>query len=293
MKTFMLDLKVASLPMRLMSIGFNRDNSDKEHLSVQHRHNLFELQYVFKGQCINRIGEKLCPQQQEHVYLIAPGVYHSQKSCSSPFEKMCVIFELPASPPELNKSAEEAVAALGKEKYFSCKSQRITDTLTYLRSAHLDFENRTCGIDEIRIVTELLILQLVQQISRPDISAPKMSSVKIERTYIIDEFFNKNFYRNDGDMLLAKKLEVSIRQLNRILKSLYGCNFREKLKEIRLEIALDLLATDKSISEISEIIGYSCPANFSTFIKNVTGKTPSEIRMLRYARIEDPGHTLI
>jgi len=204
-----------------------------------------------------------------------------------------VIFERPVLLENKDKAAQEAYCALSKVRYFFFKSQRMADTLTYLKSTLLESENRIYATDEIRIVTELLILQLVQRISNPDKSSRKMSSAEIQRVYLIDEFFNKNFHHKDGDVMLDKKLGVSIRQLNRVLKNLYGCNFREKLKEIRLEIALDLLTTSKSISEISDIIGYSCPANFSTFIKNTTGRTPSELRLKRFARNEKSEDTLV
>ena len=36
------------------------------------------------------------------------------------------------------------------------------------------------------------------------------------------------------------------------------------------------------------MVGYSSPANFSTFIKNVTGKTPSAIRREREKYIYNP-----
>ena len=49
--------------------------------------------------------------------------------------------------------------------------------------------------------------------------------------------------------------------------------------ETRIQIAVDLLRnTDMSINKISEILGYSCSANFSAFIKRNTGKTPTQIR---------------
>ena len=55
------------------------------------------------------------------------------------------------------------------------------------------------------------------------------------------------------------------------------------------EVSMDLLlTTEKSVAEISEMVGYSSPANFSTFIKNVTGKTPSAIRREREKYIYNP-----
>ena len=49
-----------------------------------------------------------------------------------------------------------------------------------------------------------------------------------------------------------------------------------------------LLTTEKSVAEISEMVGYSRPAKFSTFMKNVTGNTPSAIRREREKYIYNP-----
>ncbi len=278
MKTFTVDLCVASLPMRLVAIGFVKDLKYQMSHMFQHRHSLFEMQYVTQGQCTVKIDRQVCTQSEGEVFLIAPGVYHSQKSCTSPFEKMCIIFEIPAPPPGSLNGARELFLSLSMSKCFSCSAEDMAPAFAALKLALKDWDTKVCGIDEIRVLTELLILRLIQHRSAPEDGNEEAAYAHEQRAYIIDEFFNCNFHLNDGDTALAKILGVSVRQLNRILKSLYGCNFREKLKEIRLEVATDLLAAGRSITEISEITGYSCPANFSTFIKNATGKTPSQLR---------------
>ena len=84
---------------------------------------------------------------------------------------------------------------------------------------------------------------------------------------------------NASNKALADELHISTRQLHRILQKLYGANYRDQLLQIRLKIATGFLTgTDKSIAEISEMMGYGSPANFATFIKKVTGKTPGQIR---------------
>jgi len=282
MKIFSLDLSAASLKMRLVAIGFVKDLSSGAFYSLQHRHNLFELQFVFSGSCSAKIGDSLINQSGGEVYLIPPGIYHSQKSCSSPFEKMCIMFELPAPAAALNGREKEIYFALRSGGCFSCEAGSMQSILADIKRAVLGIDTYKYASEEIRIQTELLLLRLIMRISASDENEEKTSAGKPEREYIIDDFFNRNFHINNGDELLAKQLGVSIRQLNRILKNLYGLNFRDKLKEIRLEVAVDLLASGMSITEISEITGYSCPANFSTFIKNATGNTPTEIkRMLK------------
>lgn len=276
MKTFSIDLTVSSLKMRLVAIGFVSDSRSYDDHPFQHRHNPFELQFVNEGCGYTKIGEKLLCQKEGEVYLISPGVYHSQKDYSTPFEKMCIMFEFPAPP--IGLEGKDIYLELRTMKYFSCRAGNLENTLLGIKSAFSQLDSNPYAEEEIRILTELLILRLIQRISVPDEKAKQINKESVERAYLIDEFFNQNFHRNDGDELLANTLGVSIRQLNRILKNLYGLNFRDKLKEIRLEVAIDLLAAGKSVTEISEITGYSCPANFSTFIKNTTGKTPSQLK---------------
>ena len=53
------------------------------------------------------------------------------------------------------------------------------------------------------------------------------------------------------------------------------------LQEARLARGLDLLtSTNKTIAEIANLIGYSNPASFITFIKNQTGTTPLQLRKI-------------
>ena len=142
----------------------------------------------------------------------------------------------------------------------------------------------------MRALAALFFLGLFQKLTdqRPQPTLEPTDSIS-QRDFLIDEFFNLHFGLNDGNERLAKLLCISPRQLDRILRKSYGMSYREKLTEIRIEVSMDLLlTTEKSVAEISEMVGYSSPANFSTFIKNVTGKTPSAIRREREKYIYNP-----
>ena len=116
MKVFTIDMNVAGLPMNLVAIGFVKDQKNHIQQIFQHRHSLFEIQYILEGQCTTKIGDSVCIQRKGETYLIAPGVYHSQKSCSSPFEKLCIMFEIPVPPQDCSKSAHEAFFSLHRQK---------------------------------------------------------------------------------------------------------------------------------------------------------------------------------
>ena len=122
------------------------------------------------------------------------------------------------------------------------------------------------------------------------------------REYVINNFFAKHYMSNAAKEELAQMLHISVRQLHRVMQKIYGTNYRQQLTQIRLKIAVGFLnGTEKSIAEISELMGYSSPANFSTFVKKATGKTPGQIRKHGYDRShhneriseQNPEHNII
>ncbi len=134
--------------------------------------------------------------------------------------------------------------------------------------------------EKLRALAHVFTVDIYDRLSQNSLKdTVKSTDSTITREYEIDTFLALNFMSNSSREDLAKKLHVSPRQLHRIFKKSYGKSYREKLLEIRLEIALSFItSTDKSLGEISEELGYSNTASFSAFIKNATGKTPREIR---------------
>lgn len=81
------------------------------------------------------------------------------------------------------------------------------------------------------------------------------------------------------DMLsVAERLHMSPRTMRRHLSQLHT-SFQEIVDNVREEIAMKYLEeTTLSIEEISDLLGYSNPSNFSNAFKRWTGRVPSEVR---------------
>lgn len=76
----------------------------------------------------------------------------------------------------------------------------------------------------------------------------------------------------------ASAMNVSASSLYKKLKSLTGQSPAEFIKTIRMSTALNLLQSHQhTITEVSEMCGYSSQSYFSTAFKNFYGKTPNEI----------------
>ena len=64
-----------------------------------------------------------------------------------------------------------------------------------------------------------------------------------------------------------------------MIKKIYGLGFRQRLAKVRIKCAMELLAeTNKTITDISGIVGYESYFGFYSAFKRITGKTPEKWR---------------
>lgn len=77
---------------------------------------------------------------------------------------------------------------------------------------------------------------------------------------------------------IAESLHVSLRSLQRMLNK-EETNFKTLLESTRQELALHYIReTHRSLGEITYLLGFSEPSNFTRAFKRWTGKTPAEYR---------------
>jgi AraC-like DNA-binding protein len=79
--------------------------------------------------------------------------------------------------------------------------------------------------------------------------------------------------------VIADTLHVSLRSLQRKLKE-EDTSFKDLLEETRQQLAVQYLRdTRRSIGEITYLLGFSEPSNFTRAFKRWTGKSPAQYRM--------------
>jgi len=267
-----------------MLVDLQPDNRElrRQGKYYEHYHPCFELHYIEKGEATYLCGKKTVAVKGGNLLVIPPRMYHKEISPSDENAKMTLSLDIKL--PDKNAESNDfdfynsfsrdgttlifVNNGLLKEKILQIKRLALSNDAAYITR------------EKMRALAHEFTVYLYEQLTK---SAAKNTSphrdTTISREYEIDTFIAINFMSKSSRDALAEKLHVSPRQLHRIIKKSYGKSYREKLSEIRLEIALSFLeTTDKSISEIAEELGYSSNASFTTFIKNSTGKTPSEIR---------------
>lgn len=249
----------------------------------QHCHPAFEMHYISNGFFEVSSGRKLIRVGAGELLIVPPGVYHYVTTVSENASRMSLSVNMLLS--------EEYGCSSGSRRFYQCFPKEhsicvavsdtpVQDALEMLRKLAKKFDKSFISVEKLRICIALMMVNLFELLSaneKADIIVQKpISSIQ---EFTIDTFFGSRFMQNNSNRDLARELNVSPRQLHRIMKKAYGMNYREKLKQIRMEIATDfLINSDKSVGEIAELIGYSSSANFSAFVKRETGKSPLQIR---------------
>ena len=98
---------------------------------------------------------------------------------------------------------------------------------------------------------------------------------KHSRYYRIEMWFADNFAKQISEADLAHEISLSTRQLNRVFADIYGMSFREKLIEVRLHRAAQLLEqTEMNSEKIAIAIGYKSFSGFHRAFVRYFGCTP-------------------
>ena len=97
----------------------------------------------------------------------------------------------------------------------------------------------------------------------------------------VSEYLEAHY--QDGTLTkCAERVSLSPTYLSRIFKEKSGMSFSDRLLQIRMERACELLSNpDYKGYDVAYDVGYDNPKNFSRAFKNYYGKTPSEYRQHR------------
>ncbi len=251
---------------------------------IPHFHEMWEVYYVKEGAV--RIGwedktKKEIEIPKKHMLLIPPRSLHCLTNVSPdtvfgsvrfscPIETDMVssylrqlfedhVFQTIAAPASIESQFDQLRGLYQKyirdrEKHFWINPQLCAGSCAFLSS-------------------------ILETLSESRMDAHRFQAAKIPPSMFM-EFFMR--YASDGNITvedLAKSLNYSISQTNRILLQKFGKTFRPLMNDIRMQQAkYYLLRTDFPIRKISEILGFKETKNFNKAFKSSEGITPKAFR---------------
>lgn len=243
-----------------------------------HGANCFEIHYIPTGYGILHSNDRDYDITPNTLYVTGPFVEHSQTPHpENPMQEYCVYFRLDKSVSA--KTNTPILNAFTSKHFYFC--QDTQNIVLLLRNLFSELFQRSIGYER---QIELYLAQLIILLVRNYHNIPTVPSGQIHfgdtenKTLLIEEYFlyeYKNLTLND----LAKRLALSSRQTQRLLLQYYNKTFQQKKTESRMSAAaILLLDKEKSITSISDMLGYSSPEYFSNAFKSYYKKSPREYR---------------
>lgn len=251
-----------------------------------HSKNSYELHYISSGSGTLNCGGERQPLAGGSVFMTGPGVPHEQLSDpENPMEEYSVYFRIDHS--EGSRRAGLSATFAETLYWFGSDDGRVDDLIKRIFS-ELDSSNpgRELMIESLTIQLVLTMVRLYSSSGGGGLKETEQKSSISDLTYlIIEETFLYDYSTATLDSL-AEKLGLGKRQTERLLKKHYNKSFQEKKRESRMFAASTLLReSDKTVTEISELVGYASCEHFCSAFKKYSGMTPMEYRMKESAAV--------
>lgn len=241
-----------------------------------HRHGQggYEVHYIIEGKGRLEVEGRVYHVKKGDFFVTGPGIEHAQyPDLQEPMEEYCVFLHC--------KDNKESLLAQRFRQTTFWFGQGLEEMGSLLEKIVKEQEEQRIGYkSRMQVLLADMVIQLVRCYElRQDMRSNREQYEDIDRTPLtIDEIFLA-LYDHLTLEELAKRLNRSPRQTQRMLKKYYDKNFQQKKTEARMvKASMELQQTDKHIYQIAEELGYSSPEHFSNAFQKYYGVRPSEYR---------------
>ena len=273
-----LCFEMGGLTFKVLNLVFERF---ERHIPLHsHSNDSFELHIIPYGYGEAEIDGTKYRITPGTVFMTGPFVMHSQNpDKADPMCEYCIYLKVTKS--GYGSSKEEAVMA---KTFLETPFCILTDDFGASSLSKELFDELTVKEKGFETIAESLVKQLiVKLIIMYPTAGKRETDQKITSDYessllIIEEAF---LYEYDTISLskLSRKLNLSNRQTERLIKDHYYKSFAAKKAEAKMSAAAMMLTTtDRSITDIAMDVGYSSIEHFSTAFKKYHAVSPREYR---------------
>ena len=281
MHTKIEDMKISSVLDKGFFGGF-------ETSPEMHSHTFFELLFALEGNLrIQLLNGRILSVPEKSFCLIRPTVYHSTHKSENHNKKLALGFQIEKTAPGAKPSFYELCikslkTAADEPQVFAC--EELYEALhAFRREFNSSLPASESYASALLLQCYVLLFRaLCDRIEIADENEVKNSAdLSVSRKVLIDDYL----YHHSGDPItqeaLAAYLNLSTRQLNRILQQLYGTSFRQLLIDVRLHKAAQLLTnTERAIDDIALSVGYTSVSGFYSAFQSKFGISAGKHRKI-------------
>ncbi len=252
-----------------------------------HAHSYYEILFSVEGGFLLSLADGTCVEiQKENFCLIPPGVYHGTRGAQEDARKLALRFRYAK---DSERRREESLfdlfhgtmEACGEVILFS-EDRQMADCMELLRE-ELSSPGRASKEYVEAVLSRLYLLLLRRLCDRfGQTKAEKQSKEgdeREQRRLWSEEYFQEYYAQPITEAHMAEKMNLSRRQVSRVLREIYGKSFRQLLIEERLHRAAQLLlTTDQAIEEIAATVGYTSLSGFYSAFRRAFGMSAGQYR---------------
>ncbi len=115
-----------------------------------------------------------------------------------------------------------------------------------------------------------------------DLGAPDPAHPVYSRLHRAVEHLHRHYDSAVSIAALARSAKLSVAQLERHCKRVFGLTPRRLLVKVRIDAAMALLAGDRRVAEVAHACGYADQSAFTRQFRAVVGITPTIYRRLQH-----------
>jgi AraC-like DNA-binding protein/mannose-6-phosphate isomerase-like protein (cupin superfamily) len=270
-----LSFKMSDIDFTILSIG--EETILTPFPKHSHSKNSYELHYIKSGR-----GTLIADSVTYNVgpgsfFVTGPGVFHEQISdMDDPMVEYGMYLQV--STAEVLRR-DNTMAQFINTPFFICDAGQepalvMEEIFRELRKKRFGYELMLNALIEqfLITITRFYENRTVKRRKGAGAVPADMTYLTIEEAFLYD-------YKDLTLPELARRVNLGIRQTQRLLNKHYNLTFSQKKDEARMSAALLLLkGTNKSVGEISEELGFSSPEHFTNSFKKYFGKTPGAYR---------------
>lgn len=252
------------------------EKKDKEFSFPGEMHDFWECMYVIEG--------KICASGDERVYHLGVNdmIFHKPNEMHKFYlesdEAHYFIFSF---------NLEGSLASFFENKVFRLsiyQDEIIKNLIEYIRGKNSNgkriynkdslkkYKNDKISLQNVAIRIEHLLFSLNEE-NAQTYSSDSYDAVVFKNAV---RLMNKNIGKSISIDELAQGCNISTTGLKNIFSRYAGLGIHKYFLKLKINRAIHLLKQGVSVTEISEILGYSSQGYFSHAFKRETGKNPSE-----------------
>ncbi len=273
-----------------------RDFHDHDNTPSVHGHDFVELVFIVRGEGRHRFEGNEYDIRAGDVFIINPGEVHTysiQRGKQIEIINCLFLPELIRHSLLLELGISQSMdyfyvhPFLDKNERFhhrlNLRGDDAASALSLLEEMIKEWEGRESGCETI---IRLKLVELLVLLSRYYRRQTVMNERKTERNgdhrlliRRICGYLERHYDKKITVPALGELFNISARQLSRIFKKETGAPVFEKLHQIRIERAKQLLLeTDDKVIQIAGKVGYDDPAFFSQLFRRQVGCSPGQYR---------------